>query len=367
MAIHSLDIEGYRSIQKLTLELGSINVITGHNGCGKSNLYRAIYLLSQAASGNLACSLVEEGGIPSVMWAGERRRANFNDKTVRLNLGVVTDNFSYSLSCGVPPGKPPSMFNLDPEVKEEFVWHGAVRRPGSTILERKNNSAFLVDEVGNRQSYPFCLSSNESVLSQLQEPHLYPELSALALELKNWRFYHVFRTDFCSQLRQTPVCVRTPVLSNDGQDLAAALQTIIEIGDEDGLHRLVEHAFPGCRLKIVDPEGKARFEIQFYMPGILRPLSALELSDGTLRYLCLLAALLSPRPPVVLVLNEPEMSLHPDLLPSLAELIVLAGKTSQLIITTHSEILTANIVRLANILPIKLQMSRFGTCLAESY
>lgn len=366
MAIQSLDIEGYRSIQKLTLDLGQINVITGHNGCGKSNLYRAIYLLSQAATGNLAYALAEEGGIPSVMWAGERRRANFNDKTVRLNLSVVTDSFSYSLSCGVPPGIPPSMFNLDPEVKEEFVWHGAVRRPSSTILERKNNSAFLVDGVGNHQSYPFCLSGGESVLSQLQEPHLYPELSALVLELKNWRFYHAFRTDFSSQLRQTPVCVRTPILSNGGQDLAAALQTIIEIGDDDSLYRLVDRAFPGCRLKIVDPDYRARFEIQFQMPGILRPLLARELSDGTLRYFCLLAALLSPRPPAVLILNEPEMSLHPDLLVPLSELIVLAGQNSQLIVTTHSDKLSMEIAKLANISPINLQMSRFGTCIAKS-
>jgi predicted ATPase len=75
--------------------------------------------------------------------------------------------------------------------------------------------------------------------------------------------------------------------------------------------------------------------------GLLRPLNASELSDGTLRYLLLVAALLSPRPPALMVLNEPETSLHPDLLPSLARLIVKAAKRSQLIVVSHAPILVA--------------------------
>ena len=133
------------------------------------------------------------------------------------------------------------------------------------------------------------------------------------------------------------------MLSDDGHDLAAALRTIIEIGDENKLYQLINRAFPGTRLLINDPYGKSRFELQLKMPGILRPLDAYELSDGTLRYLCLIAALLSPRLPVMLVLNEPEMSLHPDLLTPLAELIVYASKSSQIIVTTHSETLADTI------------------------
>jgi predicted ATPase len=367
MTIYSLDIEGYRSIQKLTLEFGAINIITGANGSGKSNLYRAIYILAQAAHGQLARNLADEGGIPSLMWAGERRLANFNDKSVRLNLSIVTDSFSYSLSCGVPPNKPPSMFALDPEVKEEYIWHGATRRPSTTILERKNNSVFAYDSSGERMVYPFCIAASESILAQLQEPQRYPELAILSMELKQWRFYHNFRTDERSLIRLPQVSVRTPVLSNDGQDLAAAIQTIIEVGDEKLLERLIDRAFPGARLSIVDPHSKARFEIQFSLPRLLRPLSASELSDGTLRYLCLLAALLSPRPPKVMVLNEPEMSLHADLLVPLAELIQLAAESSQIIITTHSEILVQAIKNLTAVRPIHLTMGQHGTQVIDGY
>ena len=104
------------------------------------------------------------------------------------------------------------------------------------------------------------------------------------------------------------------MLSNDGADLAAALQTIIEIGDAEGLAQAVDDAFPGSRIKIQGKGG--RFEVSMRQHGLLRPLAAAELSDGTLRYLLWIAALLSPRPAELLVLNEPETSLHPDLLPA---------------------------------------------------
>jgi predicted ATPase len=85
------------------------------------------------------------------------------------------------------------------------------------------------------------------------------------------------------------------VLAPDGVDLAAALQTVREIGDSEALDAAIDRAFPGSRL-IID-SSDARFLVQLEMPGLHRPLRADELSDGTLRYLCLLAALFSPRPP----------------------------------------------------------------------
>jgi predicted ATPase len=145
--------------------------------------------------------------------------------------------------------------------------------------------------------------------------------------MKKWRFYHNFRTDAESPIRIPQVGVYTPILSNDGKDLAAALQTIIEIGNGELLNEIIDHAFPGSQL-LINIDTKTRFEIMLQMPGILRPLEARELSDGTLCFLCLVAALLSPRPAPLLTLNEPEMSLHPDLIKPLAELITIASRQS---------------------------------------
>src|SRR5207247_10040000 len=99
-------------------------------------------------------------------------------------------------------------------------------------------------------------------------------------------------------------------------------------------HETISHAFPGALLIIEHSEGS--FAVSLRMPGLLRPLAARELSDGTLRYLCLIAALMSPRPPALLALNEPETSLHPDLLEPLATLMVKASRSSQLWVVTHS-------------------------------
>lgn len=359
MPIKTLTIQGYRSIQKLCLQMGTINVVTGSNGCGKSNLYKSVYLLAKAANGELAKTLALEGGMPSVLWAGKKKQTSRKKDPVRLILSVQTDHFSYEIACGLPSSSS-SVFSLDPLVKEEYVWFGEMRRPSNTLLERQVGSAWIVNQVGDRVAYPLSLSQSESVLSQLQEPHLYPELSALNIEIRKWRFYHNFRTDPESPIRIPQVGVRTEILSNDGHDLAAALQTIIEIGDHQLLHEVIDRAFPGSKL-IIHVDDKTRFEIQLQMPGVLRPLEARELSDGTLRYLCLIAALLSPRPATLLALNEPEMSLHAELMQPLAELITSASRYSQIWVTTHSQDLAKMIAKASGKKSINLVRTEIGT------
>jgi predicted ATPase len=343
VALLELNIAGYRSIRSLRLELGPLNVVVGPNGCGKTNLYRALYLLAAAASGRLAWTLAEEGGMPSALWAGKRKK-----EAVRMELGVVLEPLRYHLACGLPQsqmwatGQEPSHFMLDPEVKEERV---SILDGGRVVAlaERKGPTAFARDGEGRRVTYPAALRSAESLLSQLEDPHRYPTLSALRQELLAWRFYHHFRTDLEAPLRHPQVGIQTPVLSHDGRDLAAALETIREIGYLEELDAAVARAFPGARLHIESPA--ARFRVLLELPGLSRPLDAGELSDGTLRYLCLLAALMSPRPPPLLVLNEPETSLHSDLYLPLAELIASAARRSQLLVTTHSEALADEIAR----------------------
>jgi predicted ATPase len=152
--------------------------------------------------------------------------------------------------------------------------------------------------------------------------------------MRGWRFYDQMRTDLAAPARQPQIGTRTPVLSDDGADLAAALQTIIEIGDNDALDESIADAFPGSHVSV--SMNGSWFEVHMQQHGLLRPLAAAELSDGTLRYLLWVAALLTPRPPELLVLNEPETSLHPDLLPALARLITRASEHSQVLVVSHA-------------------------------
>ena len=113
----------------------------------------------------------------------------------------------------------------------------------------------------------------------------------------------------------------------------------MEIGDSEGLSRVLGDAFPGAEV-IIERDG-GRFSLKFHQRGLLRPLDQWELSDGTLRYLCLAAALLTPRPPTLMILNEPETSLHPELLPARARLMLRAAQTTQLWVTSHSDVLVS--------------------------
>lgn len=157
-----------------------------------------------------------------------------------------------------------------------------------------------------------------------------------------WRFYDHFRSDTQAPARLPQLGTRTPVLHHDGRDLAAALQTIIEIGDVEALNEAISDAFPGTSLSITVQED-GRFNVNLRQEGLLRPLSASELSDGTLRYLLWVAALLTPRPPPLMVLNEPETSLHPDLLPALGRLIIRAAATTQVWVVSHASRLIATL------------------------
>lgn len=179
------------------------------------------------------------------------------------------------------------------------------------------------------------------MLSEVADADRAPDLLLLRQQMGSWRFYDHVRTDAGAPARRAHVGTRTPVLAAEGADLAAALQTITETGAATALEQAVDQAFPGSRIEIRVHEGL--FDLALHQHGLLRPLSTAELSDGTLRYLLWVAALLTPDPPPLLVLNEPETSLHPQLLPALADLIRGAAGQSQVVVVTHSAALVRDL------------------------
>jgi predicted ATPase len=226
------------------------------------------------------------------------------------------------------------MFDLDPEIKREVIWHGELWHERRALVDRKGPLVRVRDDAGKWRVTEKHLASFDSMVSRIADPVIAPEALTLREELRSWRFYEHFRCNAGSPARIPQVGVRTPVLSNNGHDLAAAWRTIIEIGDDDALCASVADAFPGAVVNVESASG--RFELMFKQAGLLRPLSQAELSDGTLRYLLLIAALMTPRPPPLMVLNEPESSLHPDLLPPLGRLMRRYAKRNQLWVVSHA-------------------------------
>jgi predicted ATPase len=342
--ISRLCIAGYRSPRDVRLELAQVTVVTGANGTGKSSLYRALRLLADVAQGRVIQSLALEGGLSSVLWAGPETisramkrgeqpvQGTLRQDRVSLKLGFSSDDYGYAIDLGLPiPG---GVFGRDPQIKTESLWTGPLLKRANCFAERRGPSVTLRDRNGERRQAYTRLESFDSMLTHCANPEDGMELLLLRERLRDWRFYDHFRTDGEAPARRRQVGTRTPVLASDGADLAAAIATIQEIGIEGELERAVGDAFPGATLEVAISDGY--FEVEMRQHGLLRPLGTAELSDGTLRYLLLVAALLSPRPPMLMILNEPETSLHPDLLPPLARLIAKASERSQIVVVSHA-------------------------------
>lgn len=342
--LHTVAIRGYRSMREVVIPLTGLTVVTGANGTGKSSVYRALKLLADCGRGEVIGSLAREGGLESVLWAGPEnptgaRRTGVVQGTMRtrpvaLELGFASDDLGYLIDLGLPQcAGPKSLFSRDPEIKREIVFAGPRLRPSAALVRRGGDYAEVADDAGHGfTKLTRALTTYRSVLAE----YALPELASVRDRLRDWRFYDGFRVDADAPARRPRIGTRTPVLSDDGGDLAAAIQTILELGSGD-LQRAVADAFDGAEVSVAVHDGL--FELQLRQPGMLRPLRAAELSDGTLRFLLWGAALLSPRPPSLMVLNEPETSLHPDLVAPLASMIRAAAAATQVVVVTHSQMM----------------------------
>src|SRR4051812_1062426 len=387
--LHGLDVvTGANGSGKSTL-YRSLRLLAG---CGRGDVVGAL-----AREGGLQSALWAG---PATL-GGSRERGHAVQGTRRkgpisLQLGFASDDFGYLVDLGLPQQSSgsdagtPSAFLRDPEIKREVVWSGPVMRPGAVLVRRRwgvvepgsipgagggweqqwgdsdgdasewesDPAEATTSGAGSRPAayrqtdadagaprrperagwteLSRSLRPWESMLTELADPERAPELLRVRRMMRGWRFYEGFRADAATPARTPQVGTRTPVLADDGHDLAAALQTIRE-SDGSQLDRAVADAFDGAIVDVTVEGG--RFDVSLHQPGMLRPLAGAELSDGTLRYLLLVAALLTTDPPPLMVLNEPETSLHPDLLAPLARLIRAAAERSQVMVVSHSDAL----------------------------
>ena len=173
LMIRTVAVEGYRSLRDLRLLLGQLSLITGANGSGKSSVYRLLRLLADAGLNSVVASLAREGGLPSTFWAGPEtisrgvRQKTYaveglaNRKVASLKLGFGSDTYGYRIDLGYPPPPPPAtMFELDPHIKRECIWHGSVYRKASSLVDRRNNFVWLAT---TRDEEPVMLLSTSPI------------------------------------------------------------------------------------------------------------------------------------------------------------------------------------------------------------
>ena len=349
LSVREFEAKSFRSLKAIRYPMSDLDVFVGANGVGKTNLYRALELLRSAAANTLAYDLSGEGGLASAMWAGPRGRSD--PARVRLAVGLSAESegrsasslYRYEVEVGFPPTQASAAFQDEPQIKAETVSYVGGTRT-IRLVERRGPAVMARAENGRPAQIDIDLLDSETVLGRLEDPSRYPELDAVRRTLLQWRFYHGLRTDAASPMRQPCAAVATPTLASDGSDLAAVFATLAHIRqDVVDLNSVIDRAFPGAKLIVPTPGRTASFGMRF--PEFPRRVfESHELSDGTLRFLALAGAMMAYRLPPFIALNEPEASLHPDLMEPLAQLVVRAAERTQIWLVTHSTRLADAIV-----------------------
>lgn len=344
MRLISFSAAGYRSLRSIRLDIGQVSIFVGENGVGKSNLYRALQLIKASAEGTLAREIAGEGGMNSALWSGTRRIGQ--PARVIIDAQFVDDEtavcYAYKVEIGLPPPLSAG-FAFEPHVKEESLTIEAGRRPVE-MMSRMGQAIFARDGDGRRVEHPERVLNSETALALLGSAGRYPEVGDMRAAVAGWRFYHGFRTDADSPVRRAALATTSPMLDEDGANLAAVFATLRHIREDTvDLDRCIADALGGAKLDVPVPGETATFGLVLpeFPQRVFRPQ---ELSDGQTRFLALAGALLSYRLPKLIALNEPESSLHPRMMPALADMVARAAERTQVWVVTHSREL-ADLIR----------------------
>ena len=316
--------------QAPALELKSLNVLIGSNGSGKSNLIECLALL-RAAPSKLGEPIRDGGGMMEWVYKGK------NSGPTRLEVVIDTGSrlpLRHSLELGLEQAR----FVVVSEVAAFCKALPGKKKP-YFFYEYENGTAILnkFDRPKERHLETKFVGDQQSILNVLKDPISYPELSYLAKaytdQIRIYREWSMGR--YGSHRMPQPADMSGDFLDEDFRNLGMVINQL-EQDHPDTVSRMVEvlqtlyPSISGIGVQIV---GGTQ---QVYLREDKMKIPATRLSDGTLRFLCLLTILLHPKPPQLICLEEPELGLHPDVIGTLAELLVEASERTQLIVTTHS-------------------------------
>ena len=367
-------MDGFRLLHRLRLtnilsygpkaepiDLEPLNVLIGPNGSGKSNLIEAISLL-KAAPSDLAAPIRTGGGEAEWFWKGELPSDAPSSISVTLSLfprlemqllgaDVREEPLSYTLAM-VSAGahfvlveelieQPPDCDPGQSLYRRTYRDHGGtailksrvpVEASGGKVYERR-----VQEHTASNQSALY-----ESILAQIRDFEHYPEITLLGLDFSKIALFRSIGIGLDSKLRG-PHRADEPAsfLLEDGRNLGVVLSDLL---NQPPTKRQILKELQRFYTPAEDITTKTyanTVEISVHERGLNRSIPSIRLSDGTLRYLALLTILCHPSPPPLVCIEDPEVGLHPDILPRLADLLVEASQRMQLIVTTHSDILVS--------------------------
>jgi predicted ATPase len=318
------------------IELQPLNVLIGPNASGKSNLIEAIGLL-KATPIDLTAPIRKGGGINEWLWKGGKEPP----------IAEIEATLEY------PQGARSIRYRIDftvagqrLEILDEIIENE------NRILPDEGNAGFFYRYqrdtplgrfaknklIAGNQDY---LIPDHSIISQRKDPLRYPELTYLGNQFSSiclYRDWHIGRNSESRKPQQTDL-PEHPLLE-DGSNLGLFLNNLqYQLGSRPIIEKLKKFYEEAEELSVKIYGGTVQIFIR--EEELIQPIPATRLSDGTLRYLFLMALLLDPTPPPLICIEEPEIGLHPDILPTIAEMLIEASQRTQLIVTTHSDTLVS--------------------------
>lgn len=318
-----------------------LNVLIGPNGSGKSNFIETIGLL-RASPKDIASPIREGGGMSDWIWKGSRWGAAVVEALVDdqdfIDTKIVSHRLCFRASA--------QSFNL---VEEQLLVANELSESGETKSGRRlfsygiqdlglSSQAILATPEGEIILEEAHFDSGKSILAQRKDPQQFPELTNLGELYERIQIYREwsFGRNTAPRLPQKTT-QRNDRLTEDFSNLGMMLNRIRrESKTKQRLLEMLNELYPNIDDFDVSVEGGT---VQVFFQEGNFTIPATRLSDGTLRYLCLLVILLQPSPPPLVCIEEPELGLHPDVLPGLADLLREASQRMQLVVTTHSDVL----------------------------
>lgn len=339
-----IEIEGFRSFRHVELDIPSLAVLIGPNGSGKSNFLDLLSLMAEAAHGGLAEGVASRGGFDNLAFKGDP-----GDIFLGLRFqatGVFEeerDNVTFKLKL--------KKVGPNPRVWFEQVFkdpHPPHMTPLYLMHRDRDGCMFRSIETGMKEELKALESDSELAIFQVKDQKKYPTPHKLLRLLQDWTLYRDINVDANAPVRQPSLLRATLRLGPNGANLASVLYSIQQqypaIWKE--IEEILKTAYPDFNYITFPAEGgDGKVLLRWWERPYEKEsgFSANLLSDGTLKFLCLIAILKNPNPPPLICIDEPELGLHPDWIKLVAELMQSAASRTQLVVTTHSPQLVAKL------------------------
>ena len=333
-------------------ELESLNVLIGPNGSGKSNLIEAFELLRALPTG-LVAATDRGGGARELLWKGEKARfrgAQIGFTTRRPLGGLVyrPPAVDYFLEFDEVKGRV--------KIRREIISKSGLKNnrdnpyyyyrsdsSGPTVILEEHSDASRSNEGSYREIDPSDVLDNKSALEQFRDRGKYRQMFWLETNLSLIQIFREWTFGPKSESRQPQ---RTDLPSHrllrDASNLAVIVNNLDSWGRWQEFNDLLKRFFPRVE-RLSTPVIGGTVQLLLHETGFDTPIPATRLSDGTLRFIAMLAVLLSPEPPPLVCIEEPELGLHPDAVVLMGDVLRTASERMQLVVTTHSDALVSEL------------------------